>query len=459
MLKRFITTKMFEPLYYRFYRKDDTLKYFKIYKKLQWASLKENEDYARTELYNILEYAIQNIPYYKDFAQKHAITISKKTIFEDLRKFPILTKDIARKEFDNLYKIIPGLDYYFNNSGGSTGEPVKIMQDKRYWAESYAVGRLQYEWADYQFGEPLIKLWGSEADIMKEKKHFKNRFASWMRSTYILNTFKMDEKSMLEHIKFINKKKPKLLLAYVQSIDELARFIKQHDIKVHQPKAIMTSAGTLYQKTRSIVQEVFGCKIFDRYGSREVGPIACECEEHKGLHIASMTHYVEVLNKKMQPCKEGESGELYITLLSNYTMPLIRYQIGDLGVYTNKKCACGRGLPILKQVVGRTNSLLRTNKGVFDSVAISALLYYYEGNTPFQSFSKYQIIQESKSKIIFKVIVKKKALWKEEKRKILEKFSAVLGEDVKITFQETKSIPPLKSGKYVYIINNMESEQ
>jgi len=457
-IKSFFTTRVYEPLYYKAYRNDETLKFFNLYKRLQWSSLENNKKFQAKRLYALVKYASENIPYYKRIVKNNKIKFSEETIFEDIRKFPVLTKDLIRKEFDNLYKAQQGVKWYYNNSGGSTGEPVKLIQDNNMRAESYAITRLQFEWADYELGETQIKLWGSEKDILKEKDHVKHKLANWARSVYLLNSFMMDESMMRNYVNFINKKRPKMILAYVQSIFELAKFIKKNNIKVFHPKSIMTSAGLLHLEARQTIEEVFKCPVFNRYGSREVGDAASECEKHEGLHTSMFTHYIEILDKNLKQCREGQTGEIYVTLLNNFTMPLIRYKIGDLGAYTDKKCSCGRGLPLIQQIIGRTNSMLKTNKGVFDSVAISVLLYFFKDGVPFQSFSKYQIIQEKKTKIIFKIIVTDHKLWQAERKRIEEKFNKVLGSDVDVIFKEVESIPPLKSGKYSYIINKMKNE-
>jgi len=105
----------------------------------------------------------------------------------------------------------------------------------------------------------------------------------------------------------------------------------------------------------------------------------------------------------------------------------------------------------------RTNSIIRTNKSAIDSAAITALLYFYRENILFKSFSKYQIIQKTKNNIEMKVIVVDEQLWKKEKRKMREKFKKVLGEDISVLFKEVKSIEPSKSGKYMYIISEVEN--
>src|SRR4030042_3737822 len=191
MIKSFIARNLYEPLYCRFYRKDDRLKIYKFYKKAQWNSLEKNRKIQGEKLYELIKYASENIPYYKRVVEKNKIIFSRDSIFEDIRKFPILTKKIIRKEFKNLYKIRTGTKYYYNTSGGSTGEPVKLIQDNDYEAESSAMTRLQYDWAGYELGETQVMLWGSEKDILKEKKHFKHKFANWMKSVSLLNSFLM----------------------------------------------------------------------------------------------------------------------------------------------------------------------------------------------------------------------------------------------------------------------------
>lgn len=145
------------------------------------------------------------------------------------------------------------------------------------------------------------------------------------------------------------------------------------------------------------------------------------------------------------------------TTLRNYTMPLIRFKIEDIAILSNKQCSCNRGLPIIDKIAGRTNSIIRTDKRAIDSAAITALLYFYRENILFKSFSKYQIIQKTKNNIEMKVIVVDEQLWKKEKKKIREKFKKVLGEDVSVLFKEVKSIEPSKSGKYMYIISEVEN--
>lgn len=450
MIKSFIARNIFYPMYCWLYQKNNSLSYYESFNKAQWNTLEENKKIQAGKLYKLIKYASENIPYYKHIVSEKDITFSKDSIFEDIKRFPTLTKTIMKKEFKNLHLIRDNLKWYYNTSGGSTGEPVRFIQDFDYYSESCAMSQIMDAWAGCRTGDTLIELWGSEKDILGQKENIKHRFANWIKSIYLLNSFSMDNKKMASFVDIINKKKPKMILAYTQSIYEFARFIKSRGLKVYSPSSIMTSAGTLFPHFRSLAEQVFKCPIFNRYGSREVGNIACECEKHEGLHTSMFTHYVEILDKNLEPCKEGECGEIYITLLSNFTMPLIRYKIGDMAVHTEKKCSCGRGLQLIREVAGRNNDMFITKNGELVHTGIINYQFYYK-----DFIKKYQVIQKRPDEIIIKIVFSEQNTAKNYDSDLIsikEKIKQVMGQCCKINFEFVDDIKPTKSGKYRYTI-------
>jgi len=260
----------------------------------------------------------------------------------------------------------------------------------------------------------------------------------------------MAESQMYNYVEKINKFKPVIIEAYVQSIFELSRFIKEKKLTVYSPQGIVTSAGTLYPEMKKEIEEVFQTKVYNRYGSREVGDIACSCDRDEGLHLNVFQHYVEILNDKLEPCDAGEIGKVYVTRLDNFSMPLIRYDIGDLAaVARDKKCTCGRGLPLIKNILGRNNSIIRTKNGAIDSVALSTSLYAYK------SIQKYQFVQKRINYFVIKVIINNQNIWEKEKIKMENKLKKILGEDAVVDIEVLKYINPLSSGKYQYIISEI----
>lgn len=450
LLKSLFARYVYNPLYILFYKRDSRSEYYKLFKKLQWQTIEKNLKYQAKKLYEVIDYASKNIPYYKKIVESNNINFSEKTIFEDIKKFPILDKKIMRNEFNNLHKKRKNTKWYYNTSGGSTGEPVKLIQDTHYSSNSNGMTRLQLEWTGYLFGDTLIKLWGSQTDVLQQEEHIKHRFANWIKSITILDSFSMDNNKMEQYIEIINKKKPKLILAYAQSVYELAKYIEKNNKEIYSPNSIMTSAGILYPQFRDVIQKIFGCPVFNRYGSREIGNVASECEKHEGLHLSSFTHYVEILNDKLKPCKEGELGELYITLLTNYTMPLIRYKIGDMAVYTKKNCSCSRGLPLINNIVGRDVDVFVTKSG---KIVQGEFFIHFIGVVYNEGYiSKFQVIQEDYDNITIKIVLINKLEFNKNKNKIVDAIKKLMGKSCDIKFVIVKDIKPSRSGKYRYTI-------
>jgi len=286
------------PVLYQ-WRSSKQLEYYRYLKKNQWNSLEENLKIQKKLLYDILIFSFNNIPYYKNLNVDFG-SFKEDTIFENIKSVPFLTKKELREDFDNLYIINPKLKrIYPNTSGGSTGEPTKFMQDNYYHDWSAATKIFYNEWAGRKIGEPLIKLWGSERDILGQTESASHRLANWVRNLKLLNSFRMTQEEMEKYVEEINLYKPKMILAYVQSIYELAKFARENNLKLNSPNSIMASAGVLYPKYKELIQNVFQCPVFNRYGSREVGDMACDCDRHEGLHLNVFTHYIEIIDKKL----------------------------------------------------------------------------------------------------------------------------------------------------------------
>ncbi len=179
--------------------------------------------------------------------------------------------------------------------------------------------------------------------------------------------------------------------------------------------------------------------------------MACSCEKGEGLHLNLFHQYIEILDDKGEPCKPGEIGQVYVTTLNNYVMPLIRYQIGDMAIPAkNEQCSCGRGLPLIERVIGRVGSMIKTKKGVFDSTALTTVFYFFE------SIKEYQVVQKSVDHIAVNIVPTTDELWGQEKKLIEKKLKMILGEDVFFDFCIVDSIEPTESGKYLYFLSEVE---
>ena len=442
------------PTYWNYIRRLNTLKYYEKLRNLQWNTMEKNREIQQKKLHMLIKYANQNIPYYKRMIKEDNIEFTEDTIFDDIKKFPVLTKELIRKHFDELY-IFKDNTYYRNTSGGSTGKAVVFYQDKEYLDWANATKRLFNEWAGRRIGDPMIKLWGSLRDILEGGQGFKGYLRQQISGVTILNSYRINEREMYEYVKRINNIKPRLLLAFPNSIDELARFIQKHHLSIYSPPAIMTSGGLLYPEVQARIKEVFQAPVFNRYGSREVGDIACNCEENQGLHVIPNIHYIEILNNREKEVKTGEIGEIVITSLTNYSMPLIRYKIEDRGILSKDECSCGRGFPLLEKVEGRIRSMFRNKQGDLIESGVFIRLFYFRDNV-----KQFQVIQESLDQMTINLVLKDKQklkVVKKDFREIGEVTKVIMGDDTKIKYKIVNEIKHSPSGKYLYTFSKIKN--
>ena len=429
----------------------------KFYQKSEYKTLLENLEIQEANLKTILYYSWLHVPYYKKVLEESNVIINGEIHLENFHKIKILDKETLHNNFESLIttdKNHYNRKMYTNTSGGSTGEPTKFIQDHKYRIIETAAKWFYFTFlTDYPCKN--ITLWGSERDIIKSKLNIKRHLVTFLQQKSILNSFRMTKENMFKYVQIINKKKPKIIESYAQSIYSLAIFIKNNNLRVFSPTGIVTSAGTLYPFMKELIEEVFKCPVLNRYGSREVGDIACSCSKNEGLHVNILNNFVEILDDNFKPVKPGETGKIYVTKLTNFSMPLIRYQIGDIGVQAeNIDCSCGRGLPLIKFIEGREMSVFKTRSG---TVIPAEFFIHFIGVVYNKGIiSKFQVIQDDFDDITIKYILEKSEGFDLYKKQISSSIRKVMDDNVKINWEEVDNIPYLPSGKYLYTISKID---
>ena len=449
----YIRRNVIFPIYWKYVKHAKVLTYYKQLQKHQWFTREEISNIQRKKLYTLVQYASQNIPYYQKMIQENNLQFSEDNIFSDIKNFPLLTKDIIRNNFNQLFKF-RDKTYYKNTSGGSTGEPVILYQDADYFAWNTATKVLFDEWAGRRIGERVVSIYGTLQDILKSGQGFKLYLRQLFSGNTILNTNRMSEKDKYQYVDRINHIKPSIIFSYNH---ELVRFIQEHHLPVYSPKAVMTTAFVLYPEVRARIEEVFQAPIFNSYGSREVGSMACNCKKSSGLHLIPDIYYLEILNNNGREVSPGEAGNIIVTLLTNYTMPLIRYKIGDIGILSERNCQCGRGLPLLEKVVGRINSRFKNKFGDFISAGLFYSLFYFKEN-----IRQFQVIQETVESILINLILIDKNKLKEMDKFFKEnnqKIQKIMGHKITVKYNIVDEIKPSPSGKYMYAFSKIENNR
>lgn len=231
---------------------------------------------------------------------------------------------------------------------------------------------------------------------------------------------------------------------------KLSRFIEEEGLEVYSPNGIICTTAPLLPEARELMQKVFRCNVFNQYGSREVGPIAAECSMGQGLHIFSTHQKVEIVDSLGKPVKDGIDGEIIVTNLNNYSMPLIRYKIGDTGTMATQVCSCGRGFPMLKDITGRVFShFVKKDGGVVHGQFFVGLLFF----KPW--VKEFKVIQR-KHDLIEILVASVSSPDENDIAEITVKIKQVMGDDCQVKFTFVDDVPPSSSGKYLYTVSEVK---
>lgn len=424
-------------------------KYLKQIKKYEYLSADELRELTNTKLERLLLHAYRNVPYYHRILEQSGVITDGTVKLEKFSQIPILTKEILRKEAAGLYS----KDYkkrrpYDNTSGGSTGEPVRFIQDKEY--DEWNIATKLYFNAVFgkEPGEPEIKFWGSDRDIIEGSLTIKDRIINLLYNRKFFNSYRLNNKMLLALVDLNNRFKPKAYWSYMESALELSNFLSLHKTNFHPPKIVISTIGPLTEGVRKKIESGMKCKVYNQYGSREVGAIACQCREQKALHTFPWWCYVEILDEKNNPVENGQEGNIVVTTLHNYSMPLIRYKIGDVAIAGGNKCGCGRNTFLLKEVLGRTLGYFKKSDGsLTHSHFIVQALFLRDW------IKRFQIIQDRIDHILIRVeLYEHREPYKEDIEDITRKTKIIMGASCKVDFDFVESMERTQSRKYLYTV-------
>ena len=406
--------------------------------------------FQRERLKQLIQHAVQTTPYYRDLFKDFGL--KQNDLFQQINADSInisqilpLEKQTVRKQLENLCsELFPTYQRIENATGGSTGTPLKFYQDRSYWNQRNLSVYYFDRWAGWDFGEPQLVIWGALADV-NGNNNWKQNLNRYWRNQHWLNGFHLTDSAMHATFKMMQRQQPKTLLAYPSSLYQFAKFISENKLTSQWDlKGIISSAEMLHPHYRSLAETVFETKIYNRYGGREVGLIAMECSKGR-MHINCRDIYLEVDS----PDPYTIPGDLLVTQLNNYTMPFIRYRIGDIGRLSDETCPCGNQLPVLGELLGRSTATFRTKtKTLIHGGYFTQQFYNLAGVTQFQ------LIQETLEKCILKLVVNEQ--WTVETgNHIVQKIQDALGVDVSVKIEFMDEIPLPESGKREFTISRV----
>jgi phenylacetate-CoA ligase len=441
-----LASEVFFPLH-ELIKKHDSVAIRKEMEISQWWDEGRLEQLRLSRLRHLLANAQARVPYYRRLFADTGFKVDDIGSLADLASLPLLDKSAIRANSDAL-KAENATDLARFNTGGSSGEPLVFYIGKERVSHDVAAKWRATRWWNVDIGDPEVVIWGSPIELGAQDglRVLRDR----MLRTRLLPAFEMSEEKLDRFLDEIRAARPKMLFGYPSALSHIARHAEARGRRMDDLgiRVAFVTSERLYDEQRKQISKTFGCAVANGYGGRDAGFIAHECP-HGGMHITAEDIIVEIVDQRGVPLPRGQAGEIVVTHLATGTFPFVRYRTGDIGVLDSKACGCGRGLPLLKEIQGRsTDFLVAKNGTVMHGLA---LIYILRDLPQIRSF---KIMQESVDLTCVSV-VSDGGLDGELVGKIVQDFKARLGQEVEILVKEVKEIPSEKSGKFRYVVSKV----
>lgn len=426
------------------------LTHLKELRRSQFYRPSELERFQDASLYRLLHHAASSVPYYRGLFGQYSLNLDEIEPRAAISRLPLLTKETIQMHGQSLVsQAVAPQDLVPNKTGGSTGKPIRFFHDRNR-VDHMRAGELRHnEWAGWRVGDRYAAVWGAPRDFVAPVT-FRSRLSNLLvNPRIVLDSSSLTDEAMLSFARKLTTYKPKGILAYAGSLAEFAAFVRSSGIAGIHPDSIITSAEMLYDSDRQLIEETFGCRVYNRYGCREVSVVASECSEGS-LHISADCLYVEFLRDDGTPAPEGEPANVVITDMFNYGMPLIRYKIEDLAAWRGGACKCGRGLPIMSGLAGRSTDFLVTAEGAkVSGVVVST---YLITNAP--GVRQVQLVQDDPEEIRVRLV--RGSDYSEQTISFLQReLPKFFGHRTRMKYEFTDQIPKEPSGKYRFSVCNL----
>lgn len=414
--------------------------------KSQWYSPEQLRQLQIKRLKALLMHANDHVPYYHNLFAQIKLNVHEVDSLDVLTHIPFLDKAIIRNNSELLKSSVPaGLAKF--NTGGSSGQPLNFFISLERVSHDVAAKWRATRWWGVDIGDPELVVWGSPIELGAQDRV--RLIRDKLLRTQLLPAFELSDKKLLGFLDDIKSVKPKMLFGYPSALGRIAKYALDQSIDMTSVgvKVVFVTSEYLYEEQREMIEKCFSCQVANGYGGRDAGFIAHECPA-RNMHITAEDIIVEIIDTDGNPVKAGESGEIVVTHLATAGYPFVRYKTGDVGILDDQQCSCGRGLPLLKEIQGRTSDFVVSQLG--DVIHGSALRYILREYT---NILEYKIIQETKELTRIMLIVDE-SFTKLHEQEVIQSFKNRLGDRTKVQIEYVQEIPAEKSGKFRFVISH-----
>jgi phenylacetate-CoA ligase len=391
------------------------------------------------------------VPYWRDLFTSLHLDPRAVTRVQDLRALPLLDKTTIRAHTEAMkHPRARGLARF--NTGGSSGEPLIFFIGNERVSHDVAAKWRATRWWGVDIGDPEIVVWGSPIELGSQDRI--RALRDKLLRTELLPAFEMSAAKLDGFVAAIRARRPKMLFGYPSALSHIARHAEERGQRMDDLgiKVAFVTSERLYDDQRATITRVFGCPVANGYGGRDAGFIAHQCPAG-GMHLTAEDIVVEIVDTQGRALPPGQAGEIVVTHLATKDFPFIRYRTGDVAVLDDARCACGRGLPMLKEIQGRTTDFVVATDGTV--MHGLALIYFLRD---LHWVRQFKVVQES-LQLTRILLVTDGEVDAARTADIVGKARARLGSAVDIEIERVPAIPPERSGKHRYVVSHVPAAQ
>lgn len=415
--------------------------YIKYKKELQANNYYKYDN--TNDLLNIVNFAIKNVPYYRN--KYGNLEIKSRKEFQE--KIGFIDKDIVMQKPENF--IADNIDhskYIKGTTGGTSGKPLQLIIPKNRHIFELATMHTMWENTGWKYNKRAVI---RNTHLPKNRDYIINPITK----EYIFDGFRLDNEYMHVIYNLIKKKKIKFIHAYPSVAYQFSVFLKNSKLDTSFIKAFFSGSENIFDYQKELIQNKLGIRFYNWYGHSEKLVLGGYCKESDFYHLEPTYGYFELIdNNEDLITTVGEKGEIVGTTLKNNGMPLIKYKTGDFAEYLGNACPhCKRQLPIIKNIQGRWSGEKIYNKdGTF--VTTTALNLH---NDIFEVINGHQYIHPEKGKLDI-LIIKSSNYTSVHESRILEHYKTKFNTDMEISIKYVDKLIKQPNGKFLHLISNVK---
>jgi phenylacetate-CoA ligase len=336
---------------------------------LERAAPEEVARWRRARLRALLSHCKANVPFYAESMERAHLEPENVTDEGDLADLPVVEKRVFREQgYERFFATAGARPYEAWVTSGATGQPFAFRLDRAsIAANTYAALARGRRWWDADYGVREAMIWSGVRDVsggLAGQIAARRRQLSWrLKNIMLFDIYKLDEQTVASIYRKLARFRPPVMRVISSGLYRFCSVLEELglDGRALGVRVAIYTGEAFPSAQRAFVEGMLGCRTVCEYGCGELGILAFECPEG-GLHLTHENHYFEFL-KDGAPARPGEPAELVVTNLNAYSAPLIRYWVGDIVVPSAAACACGRSMPLIESVGGRSHDTIRTPDG------------------------------------------------------------------------------------------------